>query len=341
MKKIILIVVGIILVAIVGKDMWTYQQMKNEMTTIVNEPEMADISTSTAKSPTQSVQVATTSPVIVATTGAASIPTGGKPCSLQKQTNQILISGRVIFPKGISEDNKFAVEGVEGKNTLKLFPVDKEGTFCAVVDKGGANIQPSFVIFRGSNKNSFDLLKIINSPTDLHGLIVDAKSTAVASVFISAFDGILEYADTRILNIIEVNADVLKLATDIDVLSNITSNDFRNDGRLSSDITNAENSVIKALTTTTAVISGGHYSLSVIEGAIDSVTPLPVEGTQAVVNVSPGTNAYFVVDKSTKFTGTTKPAGDQIIEFKSATVVVYYDKSKKSRVVENVSKVEL
>lgn len=288
-------------------------------------------STDTKKMSAPSLSTTPTTPAHVATTT-------DNDCSLPKQPSNILVSGRVVFPKSIAASG-YAVLGVEtkdGRNTQKLFPIDKDGSFCAVELKGVQQL----VTVHGPNQNDFQFDIFIKSDVDLKGLIIDSKSEAVAFVFIKAFDGVLEYADARILDIIASTKEVLSFSNELNTLESLVPGDLHEGGRLFNSLIKAEDAVIKSLTTTTAVVSNGYYSADAVEGMVDSVIPLIVDGTQAVLNISPGTSANFAVTSLTEFINTTRPVGGQVVKFKFATVTVHYDKRNKLRVVDSISNIQ-
>lgn len=248
---------------------------------------------------------------------------------------EILVSGRVVFPNGILASDAYTILG------SKSYPIDKDGAFCVAGAKG----RPALVMALGPNENSFELATVINSVADLSDVVIDAKSTAVALVFMSPLVG-PGNPNTKILDTIASNVDVLKFMDNINMLSNLTSNDLEKGGRLFGDYTNAVASVLKSSTSATAapstieftaVFSPGFYSAGVVQGVKASVTPTFVSG----IDIEKILQRVFVVTDSTKFLNTTKPIGTQIIEFKSATITGYYDVRKQTVFVESISNVQL
>lgn len=319
MKKIILIVGGIIVVAILGRLGWAYYEVQNNTSapiTMTAEPVVPVVST----------QLPASTDVVATTINT---------CSLSKQANEILVSGRVVFPKGISLGDEYTIVG------NKSYSINKDGTFCIVGAKGG----PALMMALGPNENSFELATVINSAINLSGVRVDAKSTAVALVFMSPLIG-PGNPNPKILDVIAASAEVIKFATDINALSNLTSNDLDKGGRLFNDYTNAVTSVLKSLAPATvapstieftAVFSPGLYTTGVVQGVMASVTPTFVGG----IDVKKILQRGFNVTDTTKFLNTAKPIGTQIIEFKSATITGYYDVRKQTVFVESISNVQL
>lgn len=328
MKKIILIVGGIILVAVLGRGIWAYQQMKKDEAKINNaSPLIVD---TVATSTVSTVSALAPAPVVV---------TMAKPCPASNKTNKILVSGQVIFPKGIKNQQDYSIVILP-----ENYKISSDGRFCAYIEKGAVKVLGAV---SGKSENDFPLMFVVNSDKNLN-VVVDAYSMAVAMVFMSPF---LMHNDpikaSEILNKIRVNQKTIELANKIKSEDILSADNIDEGGSLHQLYLDVIKSVLGTIASTavttpstiefTAIFSPGFYSKGVVQGTMASVTPTFVGD----IDVKKILQRVFVVTDSTKFLNTTKPVGTQIIEFKSATVTGYYDVRKQTVFVESISNVQL
>lgn len=96
-------------------------------------------------------------------------------CNLAPKDGYVRINGKVIFPKGIKNPEKYQVAV---KMTNK-FPLASDGTFCAYADKYASMLSVS-----SGGAEDFPLLYFVVGNKD-KDIVVDAQSTAVGMVYTS------------------------------------------------------------------------------------------------------------------------------------------------------------
>lgn len=145
-------------------------------------------------------------------------------CNVKKADNNIVVYGTVLFPPGILNQQNYVIIG----NDALENKINADGSFCA----SGARGRPDILIATSKfDKNAFQLGVIINSEEDIHGLVVNSKSTAIASIYYSFSVG-QPIGAAKIISTISSNSDVQNLANQIDTVRNLTINSLAEGGPL-------------------------------------------------------------------------------------------------------------
>lgn len=206
-KKVIFGVVAVVLVGLTGRGIWAYLEVKKDIAReAVLNAEVLRLAEEEAR----------------AAAILAGIPKAPEGCPETKQQDEIWITGRVVFPKGIktSADYFATSNGV-------TYPIKTDGTFCVISVAGQTALVTASAT---STKNSFVLSALYNSNSDSSEFLIDATSTAISLVYSSPLVG--PGAGPNILDAVATSTAVLKFATNISTATTLSSNDIATGGKL-------------------------------------------------------------------------------------------------------------
>jgi hypothetical protein len=164
-------------------------------------------------------------------------------CDLAPNDLYIIVSGKVMFPKGIQQPTDYKVSGYNGeKNNIA-----SNGEFCAYGRKGVDGI---ITVANPTKADAFTLVAVVSSDVDVKNIVIDAKSTAMGIVYFQSFAVLTtSRAPTEdLLAKIEQNPQVATLAEQITNAEELSLNDLKS-GPIADAAQQATTSVISDITT--------------------------------------------------------------------------------------------
>ncbi|MFA5997042.1 MAG: hypothetical protein WC791_00980 [Candidatus Paceibacterota bacterium] len=230
-KKIIIGIVAVILLALLGRLGWAYVEVKKDIA---------------REAAVQSAQLAATKKAEEEEARAAallaSIPKAPEGCPEAKQSEEVWVTGRVVFPKGIKATSTYSVT-----SNLVTYPINPDGTFCAISTAG----QNTLITASATTTNSFVLSAVFNTNIDDQDFLINASSTAIALVYNNPL--VSSGTDPDILNTIATNSAVIKFASSISTAGTLTSKDMLAGGKLATTYNTAVKAAQQKATTTVPV----------------------------------------------------------------------------------------
>ena len=168
-------------------------------------------------------------------------------CSLEESEQYTIVSGKVVFPKGINDPENYEILSVL-TNESKTYPIDADGNFCVYIlsdiPKDWSEFWIEMLMARSlTDDDGLSLTALVDSDSNLENFIVDYKTTAVTAV--SQASSITD------LNVISNNAKVIELANQINSLPNLTGDDRAKGGRLANYVSDAVQSVLEDILNST------------------------------------------------------------------------------------------
>jgi hypothetical protein len=161
-------------------------------------------------------------------------------CPLPPKEGYVRINGKVNFPKGIKDTEKYKV----AVKITNKFPLASDGSFCAYADK-----YTSMLSVSSGMATDFPLIYFVVGNKD-KDIVVDAQSTAVGMVYTS---GVILLAtddsNKAIADLVKIgnNASVKKLAQEIQNKDVLSSSDI-DSGSISTAFEIASKSAITEIT---------------------------------------------------------------------------------------------